>query len=317
MARKIGKWTLDGVGVLMITPLNHDYTLNEDAVRKQIDWVIAEGATSIWPSGFVGEWPQLDEELRKRYFEVCADQVKDRAWVAAGCHGTNLNEVVRLVNHAAKAGCDVAWISPVCVRKPTDDEIIAQYQYILDRTTIPLGVYNAFYTGTAMDADLLMRIACLDDRIALLKDSNGDFVHIATLYAKGLGEKISSFGINFTMFPHLAWGGAGILSSPHATPLAVSGYNAMMNNDFKKALELQFQMCNEWPLRVIPVVSSMVPGTRVTTSGIGLEKAKTSMVLGIEMGPPAPPYVPASEAEIDIIRKDIEKYFKNIVHNRT
>ena len=142
MARKIGKWTLDGVGVLMITPLNADYTLNEGAVRDQIDWVIEKGATSIWPSGFIGEWPPLDEELRKRYFEVCVDQAKDRIWVAAGCHGTNLNQAVRLVNHAEKAGCDVAWISPTCVRKPTEDEIIAQYQYILDRTSLPFGVYK-------------------------------------------------------------------------------------------------------------------------------------------------------------------------------
>lgn len=315
MARTIGKWTLDGVGVLMITPLNMDYTLNENAVRNQIDWVIEKGATSIWPSGFIGEWPQLDEELRKRYFEVCVDHAKDRIWVAAGCHGTNLNEVVRLVNHSEKAGCDIAWISPVCVRKPTDDDIIAQYQYILDRTSISLGVYNAFYTGTAMDADLLMKIASLDDRIALLKDSNGDFVHIASLYSGGLGEKVSSFAVNFTMLPHLAWGGAGVLSSPHATHIAVAAYNAFKKKQMEKAWDLQFEMCNEWPLRVIPVVSGMVPGTRITTSGIGLEKAKTSMILGIEMGPPAPPYASASKAEIEVIKKDVEKYFKNVLPN--
>ena len=158
MARSIGNQRLDGVGVLMVTPLKKDYTLNEDSVRKQIDWTIDKGATSMWPSGYIGEWPQLDTELRKRYFEVCVDQAKGRAWVSAGCHATKLNEVVELVNHAEKVGCDLAWICPVTPRRPTEDDLVAQYQYIIERTSLPLALYNSYPTGVYMSAKLMMRI---------------------------------------------------------------------------------------------------------------------------------------------------------------
>ena len=230
MVRKVGKWTLDGVGVLMMTPLKNDYTLNEEAVRKQIDWSIEKGATSMWPAGYVGEWPQLDEELRKRYFGICADQAKDRAWVATGCHATNINEIIRLVNHSEKAGCDLAWICPVTPRRPTEEDLVNQYQYIIDRTSLPLAVYNSLPSGTYMTAELIMRIVSLSDRIVAVKDSVGDFVHIATVYHAGLDKKVSYFGVTFTMMPHMIWGATGVLVGPWSVPITVAAYNAFKNN---------------------------------------------------------------------------------------
>jgi len=308
MTRSIGKQKLDGVGVLMVTPLNKDYTLNEDSVRKQIDWTIDKGATSMWPSGYIGEWPQLDTELRKRYFEVCVEQAKGRAWVAAGCHATKLNEVVELVNHAEKVGCALAWVCPMTPRRPTEDELVAQYQYIIDRTSLPLALYNSYPTGVYMHAELMMRIASLSERIVAIKDSVGDFAHIATIYHAGLGKKVSFFGTAYIMMPHMIWGSSGVLASPFSVPMAVAAYEAFRNKDMDRAWALQSRMTNERPLLAMPAIANMVPGASITSSTIGYHKAKASMVLGIEMGPPAPPYAPATEADIENIKKSIEEF---------
>ena len=79
--------SLQGIMALTYTPLNKDYTLNEEAVRKEIDWVLERGATGIWPGGFAGEWPELEEETRKRHLKVCIDHAGNRVFCAAGCHG--------------------------------------------------------------------------------------------------------------------------------------------------------------------------------------------------------------------------------------
>jgi hypothetical protein len=56
---------LEGIMALTYTPFNEDFTLNEDAVRQEIDWVIKQGATGIWPGTFAGQWPEMDEAVRK------------------------------------------------------------------------------------------------------------------------------------------------------------------------------------------------------------------------------------------------------------
>lgn len=308
MVRKVSEVSLEGVGALMVTPSNQDHTLNEDAVRKQIDWCIEKGATSLWPSGYTGQWPDLTLGLRKRYFEVCAGHSSGRAWVAAGCHGTRIDDIVDLINHAEKAGCEVAWVCPIAIRRPTDDEIISQFRYILERTSLPLIVYNHFLMGVCLTAQLMTTILSLSDRIVGIKDSVGDFAHMATLYYAGLGKRVSIFGTTYIMTPHMEMGASGVLAIPWAIPIAAAAYSAFREGNTRRAWELQLRLTNERPLLTMPVLGKIMPGSHVTSSVIGADKLKTSLVTGIDMGPPMPPYAPASEAEIEALKRNIAEF---------
>lgn len=99
---------LEGIMALTYTPLKEDYRLNEDAVRREIDWVIQRGAAGIWPGGYAGQWPELDEEVRKRHLKVCIDHAKGRVFCAAGCHATHTLQTIRLANYAEEIGYDCA-----------------------------------------------------------------------------------------------------------------------------------------------------------------------------------------------------------------
>jgi 4-hydroxy-tetrahydrodipicolinate synthase len=302
--------SMEGAADLTTTPLNQDYTLNEEALRKEVDWVIESGATSLWIRGFVGEWPSLGTEVSERLFEVAADQARGRAWVGAGCHSTNLPEVIRLVNHAEKVGCDFAWVCPMNPRRLTEDEAVAQYQYILDRTSLPLGVYNAYYVGTYMNAEVLMRIASLSDRLVTIKETVSDVCHTHTLYRVGLHKKVRLFGACFNAMEHLILGGAGFMGPTYMVRAEVALYKAFKDGDMERAWALQDQLVDEPPfvMLLIPGLAALSIGAKIPSSGIGYYKAKNSIVLGIDMGPPAPPYMPATEADIKQIKKIAEKW---------
>lgn len=56
------KEPLEGIMVLTYTPFNDDFTLNKDAARQEIDWV-------IWPVSFgrfVGELRARKQKMRLR-----------------------------------------------------------------------------------------------------------------------------------------------------------------------------------------------------------------------------------------------------------
>ncbi len=115
----------EGVMALTYTPLKPDYSLDEDATRKEIDWALQNGATGIWPGGYAGQWPEMDEEVRKRHLKVCLDHVNGKVFCAAGCHATNTYQTIRLANYAEEIGYDCAWISPTVPRTSTTGDLRA------------------------------------------------------------------------------------------------------------------------------------------------------------------------------------------------
>ncbi len=297
---------LEGVMALTYTALNNDFKLNEEAVCLEIEWVIEKGVTGIWPGGFAGEWPQLDEETRKRHLEVSKNQAGDRVFCAAGCHSTNTIQAIRLVNFADALGYDCAWISPVTPRRTSDEEVWDHYRMILDETDLPIALYNSYPIGFYMNPKMIAKLAAMSDRIIAIKAMVGDFVHIAGLYNEGVHEKMSIFGVEWNMLPHLILGAAGTLAGSDWIPVVAAVYKAFKQGDLERAWALQKAIVEQSPL-LIPQTAGLFLGSPMSHSGIGYMKARFSLMSGIDIGPPIPPYKPASTGEIERAKKGIQK----------
>ncbi len=295
---------LQGIMALTYTPLKADYSLNEDAVRREIDWVIQRGATGIWPGGYAGQWPELDEEVRKRHLKVCIEHAKNRVFCAAGCHATNTLQTVRLANYAEEIGYDCAWISPTVPRKATEDEMVKHHRWVLDHTTIPIALYDSSPAGSYMGPELIARIVEMSQRIIAMKAIVGDIVHIASLYHWGVDQRISILGVEWNMLPHLLLGAPGAMGGSDWVPAMCATYEAFKRGNMNRAWELQKAIAAQSPL-LIPRVASSTMGSKMDRSGIGSLKARFSLMSGIDLGPPMPPYGPASEAEVEKAKQGI------------
>lgn len=299
----------EGVAVLMITPLNKDYTLNEENLRKEVEWCIKNGAHALWPLGYIGEWTVLEEETKKRILEIIADQAKGRVYLAAGCHGINTLQVIRMVNYAQKLGYDCGWISPTTPRPMTPDEIYGFYKMIHDNTTLPIGLYNTYPKGVYIRPSLMKKISELE-RMIVCKDSIGDYSHIAGLYYEGVHKNMTILGVPYSLTPHMIHGGGGCTAAPQDLALSLEVYNAIRADDWDKAWKLQVNLTAAWPLLLVEALAARVFGAKVTSSVQGFSKAKASLVMQIEMGPPMAPYLPASEAELKSAKESLDIYPK-------
>jgi 4-hydroxy-tetrahydrodipicolinate synthase len=297
---------IKGVMALTYTPLNKDFTLNEDAVRREIDWVIEKGATGIWPGGYAGHWPELEEEVRKRHLKICIEHARGRIFCAAGCHATHTLLTIRLANYAEKIGYDCAWISPTIPRKATDEETYDHHKQVIDHTGIPIALYDSSPVGSYMPPDLISRIVEMSDRFVAMKAIVSDIVHIASLYTRGVDQKISIMGVEWNMLPHLLLGAPGALGGSDWIPAMCAMHEAFKAGRMVKAWEIQKAIIDQSPL-LIPRTASLAMGSRIDHSGIGYLKSRFSLMSGIDMGPPMPPYFPASAAEIERARKGIRK----------
>jgi dihydrodipicolinate synthase/N-acetylneuraminate lyase len=189
-------------------------------------------------------------------------------------------------------------------RKATEDEIYEHHKLILDRTTIPIALYDSSPAGSYMSPELIARIVEMSPRMIAMKAIVGDIVHIASLYHFGVDKRISILGVEWNMLPHLLLGAPGAMGGSDWIPAMRATYEAFKSGNLNRAWELQKAIIAQSPL-LIPRTASSTTGSKIDRSGIGYLKARFSLMSGIDIGPPMPPYFPASEAEVEKAKNGI------------
>ena len=91
-----------GVGTATVTPFRRDGSLDEDALRRFVDWQIEEGVNFLVPCGTTGENPALSPDEHKRVVEICIAETRGRVPVIAGA-GTPIFVGRPPVSRVAKA----------------------------------------------------------------------------------------------------------------------------------------------------------------------------------------------------------------------
>lgn len=166
-----------GTGTALITPFKKDGSIDEDALRRLVDFQESNGVDVLLPCGSTGESATLAHEEHLRVFEIVRDQAK-KAKVLAGAGSNCTREAVILSKSAEDLGADgILSISPYYV-KPTQEGIYRHYSAIADAVDIPMVIYNIpGRTGSNITPDTLMRLAEVDG-ITGVKEASGNVAQI-------------------------------------------------------------------------------------------------------------------------------------------
>ena len=113
--------------VALVTPFKND-EIDEEALRKLVEWHISEGTNGIVPVGTTGESPTLDHPEHEKVVEIVIDQCNKRIPVIAGTGSNSTREAINLLKHAEIAGADAALVVTPYYNKPTPEGIFAHYQ---------------------------------------------------------------------------------------------------------------------------------------------------------------------------------------------
>lgn len=166
-----------GTGTALITPFDGDGCVDEEALRRLVDFQESNGVDVLVPCGSTGESAMLTHEEHLRVIEVVRDQAK-KARVLAGAGSNCTREAIALSRSAQDIGADgVLSIAPYYV-KPTQEGIYRHYEAIAHAIDIPMIVYNVpGRTGVNITADTLMRVAEIDG-VAGVKEASGNMAQI-------------------------------------------------------------------------------------------------------------------------------------------
>jgi hypothetical protein len=165
-----------GVIPPIITPVDGDERVDEGALRRMIDHVIAGGVHGILSLGSNGEFFGLDRDEQRRAVAVTLDHVAGRVPVYVGIGGISTRECVRTAVMAGSLGAQAVTMLPPMFLSPNDEELYRHFLAVAESTDLPVLLYNnPDRMRVNLSAALVERLADVPNIVGA-KDSSGDMV---------------------------------------------------------------------------------------------------------------------------------------------
>ena len=160
--------------VALVTPMCDNGSIDYPALRKLIDWHIAEGTDCICVVGTTGESPTVSVEEHCEIIRVAVEHAKGRVPIMAGAGGNSTREAIELARFALKVGADCTLSVVPYYNKPTQEGIFQHFKTIAEAVDIPMVLYNVpSRTVADMQAATALRLAQVPGIIGI-KEATGD-----------------------------------------------------------------------------------------------------------------------------------------------
>ena len=163
-----------GIIPAMVTPLTTDDAINERALRKLTNHLIAGGVHGVFAMGSQGEFWAFSAEEKRRVWEIVVEETRERVPVYAGTATVTTRETIALTRFAEQIGVDAVSILTPFFVSPNENELYEHYRAIAASTRLPVLLYgNPARTGVKISPNLLARLAQIENIVGI-KDSSGD-----------------------------------------------------------------------------------------------------------------------------------------------
>lgn len=160
-----------GVVVPMVTPVTPTGVLDEPAVDRLVDFLIAGGVDGIFVLGTTGEGTAVPAASRRRLLERTVQRAGGRAMIYAGLSDPAANQAA-VGNDYFHAGADAVVIHPP-VSHPVD-QILPWYQAMIVKLEGPVVIYNMpMTTNVSIPLDTL-ELLTRHDNVVGVKDSENN-----------------------------------------------------------------------------------------------------------------------------------------------
>ena len=196
----------------MVTPLDAKGELDEDGLRKNVEFQIKQGIHGLVPVGTTGECATLDYDEHKRVIEVTVEAAKGRVPVMAGTGSNSTHEAIMLTRYAKEVGADAALSVVPYYNKPTQRGLYEHFKKVAETVDIPQFIYNIpSRTGVNMEPETVAKLSKVKN-IAGIKEASGNLEQIMHIIRMTGRDFIIFSGDDILTFPILALGGVGVIS---------------------------------------------------------------------------------------------------------
>lgn len=201
-----------GIMPPMVTPFTVDEELDEAALRRETQLMLAAGVHGLCVCGSTGEGHVLTVEESCAVTRIVRDEVAGQVPVIAGIIRDSTREVIRYGQALREAGADALQITPVhYLFTPTAEGTIDYYREIGAVVGLPIIIYNVIPWNT-ISPDLLLRLAEIEQVVGV-KQSGGDIHKLADLLKMNRGRLQIFSAVDDLLYPSFMLGAEGSIAA--------------------------------------------------------------------------------------------------------
>ena len=282
---------IKGSIVALATPMHEDGSVDYPALRRLIDWHIAEGTDCIGVVGTTGESPTVSVAEHHEIIRVSVEQAKGRVPIMAGCGANSTAEAIELAKFARKIGADCQLQVVPYYNKPTQEGQYQHFKAIAEAVgDLPIVLYNVpGRTVADMQHDTVLRLAEVPGIVGI-KEATGN-IERAQWLIRDVPKGFAVYsGDDPTAVALMLCGGQGNVSvTANVAPRLMHELCvAALAGDARRAMEIQ--------RKLMPVHKQLF----VEANPIPLKWAMARMGLcGGALRLPMTPLSPANEAVVE------------------
>ena len=299
---KSREW-LVGPMVAVTTPFKEDYSLDLDALRDNIrfmvDGGVRTGTGTLLVGGAGGEHPAMNVDERKAVMDLAMEAADGEVPVATSVQHTDTRVVVELAQHASRAGLQGVQLGPTYYYVPTEGDVSRLFELVASESEVMLMIYHTHWEGLTMGMGLLRELADMPT-VGALKWSAPTLDY----YEEGLREFSGKLSIIDNHGMHVLshqLGARGFITH-------LSGFWPAYPEDIWRCLEARdyegaerllekFKYpWSEWREQVAAVTGGEGPFIKAAMEEVGLR-----------VGPPRPPSTRAPESFLPALRELLSK----------
>ena len=150
---------LNGITPVMVTTFREDESIDDDALRKQIDFSIEAGAAAVCGPGFGGEFYKLSDSERYHFVEVLVGHTRKRIPVIAATSCGSTYSTIEFSRYAEKLGADCIMVTPPRTAALPAVEIVGFYSELCKAINLPIMLQDADFTGAGLPGKVFIDLA--------------------------------------------------------------------------------------------------------------------------------------------------------------
>ena len=201
-----------GCGTALVTPFRRDGSIDQDALRRLVQFQLREGIDFLVPCGTTGETPTLEHGEYLGVIRLVLEETAGKAPVIAGVGGNSTKKVIELAQEVERLGVQgILSVAPY-YNKPTQEGLYQHFKAIAESTHLPVILYNVpGRTSSNIEPGTVARLSKVPNIVGIKEASGSITQQMEVLNEVDPGFRVLSGDDAFTL-PLMALGGVGVIS---------------------------------------------------------------------------------------------------------
>ncbi|MFL2099403.1 4-hydroxy-tetrahydrodipicolinate synthase [Desemzia sp. FAM 23991] len=228
----------------MVTPFDQENKVDNEQLKRFIEYLISTGTEGIVVGGTTGESPTLSHDEKLALYQKTVEYVAGRIPIIAGTGSNNTAETISFTQEVEKInGIDAALVVTPYYNKPNQAGLFAHFEAVAKSTALPIMIYNVpGRTSVSIDPETTIRLSGIDNVIGIKECAGLDAM--SQIISHTSEDFLVYTGEDNLSLPAKAIGANGVVSvaSQVFGKEMSEMYDALEDGQLKRAAELSAEL---------------------------------------------------------------------------